>query len=76
MRNLLLHYRLGCNLEKRSMDIQSILVLRPFDSVTKLVSGLLARKLPLDRDPVAIHATIPGPSLLAQASDVSDPAFS
>ena len=51
------------------------LVLRPRDYVTKLVSGLLAGKLPLDGNPVAIHVTIPGPSLLAQASDVSDPAF-
>ena len=51
------------------------LVLRPLDYVTKLVSGLLACELPLDSDPVAIHATGPGPSLLAQASDVSDSAF-
>ena len=51
------------------------LVLRPLDYVTKLVSGLLACELPLDSDPVAIHATVPGPSLLAQASDVSDSAF-
>ena len=51
------------------------LVLRPLDYVTKLVSGLLACELPLDGNPVAIHTTIPGPSLLAQASDVSDSAF-
>jgi hypothetical protein len=51
------------------------LVLRPLDSVTKLVSGPLACELPLDGNPVAIHTTIPGPSLLAQASDVSDSAF-
>jgi hypothetical protein len=50
-------------------------VLRPLDYVTKLVSGLLACELPLDGNPVAIHATIPGPGLLAQASDVSDSAF-
>ena len=48
------------------------LVLRPLDYVTKLVSGLLTCKLPLDGDPVAVHATSPGPSLLAQASEVSD----
>src|ERR1035437_1282026 len=53
----------------------TILVLRPLDYVTKLVSGLLACELPLDGNPVAIHTTIPGPSLLAQASDVSDSAF-
>src|SRR5271157_2795611 len=52
------------------------LVLRPRDYVTKLVSGLLTCKLPLDVNPVAIHATVPAPSLLAQASDVSDSAFS
>jgi hypothetical protein len=52
-----------------------ILVLRPLDYVTKLVSGLLACELSLDGNPVAIHTTIPGPSLLAQASDVSDSAF-
>ena len=51
------------------------LVPRPLDYVTKLVSGLLACELPLDGNPVAIHTTIPGPSLLAQASDVSDSAF-
>src|SRR5271157_225760 len=51
------------------------LVLRPRDYVTKLVSGLLTCKLPLDVNPVAIHATVPAPSLLAQASDVSDSAF-
>src|SRR5664279_3201582 len=56
-------------------DTFSRLVLRPLDYVTKLVSGLLACKLPLDGNPVAIHTTIPGPSLLAQASDVSDSAF-
>jgi len=50
-------------------------VLRPLDYVTKLVSGMLARELPLDGIPVAIHPTIPGPSLPAQASDVSDAAF-
>src|SRR5271157_3793830 len=55
---------------------QNILVLRPRDYVTKLVSGLLTCKLPLDVNPVAIHATVPAPSLLAQASDVSDSAFS
>src|ERR1035438_3046087 len=44
-----------------------ILVLRPLDYVTKLVSGLLACELPLDGNPVAIHTTIPGPSLLAQS---------
>src|SRR5271157_1135010 len=53
-----------------------VLVLRPLDYVTKLVSGLLTCKLPLDVNPVAIHATVPAPSLLAQASDVSDSAFS
>src|ERR1019366_9326505 len=52
------------------------LVLRPRDYVTKLVSGLLTCKLPLDGGPVAVHAASPGPSLLAQASDVSDSAFS
>src|ERR1019366_6289429 len=52
-----------------------VLVFRPLDYVTKLVSGLLAGKLPLDGNPVAIHATVPSPSLLAQASDVSDSAF-
>ena len=51
------------------------LVLGPLDYVTKLVSSLFARKLPLDGDPVAIHTTIPAPSLLAQAGDVSDAAF-
>src|SRR5271157_927767 len=51
------------------------LVLRPLDYVTELVSGPLACELPLDVNPVAIHTTIPGPSLLAQASDVSDSAF-
>src|SRR5271157_4434079 len=51
------------------------LVLRPRDYVTKLVSGPLACELPLYGNPVAIHTTIPGPSLLAQASDVSDSAF-
>ena len=51
------------------------LVLRPIDYVTKLVAGLLAGELPLDGNAVAIHTTIPGPSLLAQASDVSDSAF-
>ena len=51
------------------------LVLRPLDYVTKLMPGLLAGKLPLDGNPVAIHMTIPGPSLLAQASDVSDSTF-
>src|SRR5271157_3806498 len=51
------------------------LVLRPLDYVTKLVSGPLACELPLYGNPVAIHTTIPGPSLLAQASDVSDSAF-
>jgi hypothetical protein len=54
---------------------QSLLLLRPLDYVTKLVSGLLAGKLPLEGNPVAIHATVPSPSLLAQASDVSDSAF-
>ena len=54
---------------------RSVLVLRPLDYVTKCVSGLLACELPLDGNPVAIHTTIPGPSLLAQASDVSDSAF-
>ena len=54
----------------------SRLVLRPLDYVTKRVSGLLARELPLEDSPVAIHPTIPVPSLLAQASDVSDSAFS
>src|SRR5271157_646317 len=34
------------------------LVLRPLDYVTKLVSGLLTCKLPLDVNPVAIHATV------------------
>ena len=52
------------------------LVLRPRDYVTKLVSGLLTCKLPLDGGPVAVHAASPGPSLLVQASDVSDSAFS
>src|ERR1035437_1105386 len=52
-----------------------VLVRRPLDYVTKLVSGLLACELPLDGNPVAIHPTIPGPSLLAQASDISDSAF-
>src|SRR5208337_4131916 len=52
-----------------------LLVLRPLDYVTKLVSGPLACELPLYGNPVAIHTTIPGPSLLAQASDVSDSAF-
>ena len=51
------------------------LVLRPLDYVTKLVSGLLTGKLPLDGDLVAVHATGPGPSLLAQGNDVSDTAF-
>ena len=50
-------------------------MLRLLDYVTKLVPGLLARKLPLDGDPVGIHTTILGPSLLAQVSDVSDSAF-
>ena len=50
-------------------------VLRPLDYVTKLVSGLLTCELPLDGNPVAVHATSPGPSLLPQASDVSDSAF-
>src|SRR5271157_4243729 len=54
---------------------QTVLVLRPRDYVTKLVSGPLTCKLPLDVNPVAIHATVPAPSLLAQASDVSDSAF-
>ena len=52
-----------------------LLVLRPLGYVTKLVSRLLACELPLDVNPVAIHTTIPGPSLLAQANDVSDSAF-
>jgi len=52
-----------------------VLVLRPLDYVTKLVSGVLACELPLDGNPVAIHTTISGPGLLAQASDVSDSAF-
>src|SRR5271157_1243589 len=34
------------------------LVLRPLDYVKKLVSGLLTCKLPLDVNPVAIHATV------------------
>src|ERR1019366_2599981 len=51
------------------------LVLRPLDYVTKLVSGMLARKLPLDGNPIPIHVTVPGPSLPTQASDVSDSAF-
>src|ERR1019366_8102980 len=55
---------------------EASLVLRPRDYVTKLVSGLLTCKLPLDGGPVAVHAASPGPSLLAQASDVSDSAFS
>src|SRR5271157_383720 len=53
-----------------------LLVLRPRDYVTELVSGPLACELPLYGNPVAIHATVPAPSLLAQASDVSDSAFS
>src|SRR5271157_2679211 len=57
-------------------ETRLVLVLRPLDYVTKLVSGLLTCKLPLDVNPVAIHATVPAPSLLAQASDVSDSAFS
>ena len=56
-------------------EVATVLVLRPLDYVTKLVSGPLTCKLPLDVNPVAIHATVPGPSLLAQASDVSDSAF-
>ena len=52
-----------------------LLVFRPLDYVTKLVSGLLACELPLDGNPVAIHTTIPGPGWLAQASEVSDSAF-
>src|SRR5664279_2558456 len=52
-----------------------VLVLRPRDYVTKLVSSVLTCKLPLDGDPVAVHAASPGPSLLAQARDVSDSAF-
>src|ERR1035441_10127056 len=55
--------------------LRSGLVLRPLDYVTKLVSGVLTCKLPLDGNPFAIHNAIPGPSLLAQASDVSDSAF-
>jgi 2-polyprenyl-3-methyl-5-hydroxy-6-metoxy-1,4-benzoquinol methylase len=66
-------------LERRFHDAPFVpprsLVLRPLDCVTKLMSGLLARKLPLDGNLIAIHPTIPGPSLLAQASDVSDSAF-
>ena len=57
-------------------EISFCLVLRPRDYVTKLVSGVLTCKLPLYGNPVAIHTTIPGPSLLAQARDVSDSAFS
>ena len=60
----------------RLCDGLQTLVLRPLDYVTKRVSGLLARELPLEDSPVAIHPTIPAPSLLAQASDVSDSAFS
>ena len=55
--------------------LNDLLVLRPLDYVTKLVSGPLAGELPLYGNPVAIHTTIPGPGLLAQASDVSDSAF-
>src|SRR5271157_486724 len=62
--------------ERRWADVKAaLLVLRPRDYVTKLVSGPLACELPLYGNPVAIHTTIPGPSLLAQASDVSDSAF-
>src|SRR5271157_2178603 len=70
-------FRLILRLEK-TLDClhgRRALVLRPLDYVTKLVSGLLTCKLPLDVNPVAIHATVPAPSLLAQASDVSDSAF-
>ncbi len=62
-------------LEKKVQTKDEVLVLRPLDYVTKLVPGLLAGKLPLDGNPVAIHMTIPGPSLLAQASDVYDSTF-
>src|SRR5271157_262469 len=61
--------------KRRVITAQGHLVLRPRDYVTKLVSGPLTCKLPLDVNPVAIHATVPAPSLLAQASDVSDSAF-
>ena len=71
--SLLLHLGLSQSLTVGLADVS--LVLRPLDYVTKLVSGLLACELPLDGNPVAIHTTIPGPSLLAQASDVSDSAF-
>src|SRR5271165_3059859 len=60
---------------RRCKTFSAALVLRPLDYVTKRVSGMLACELPLDVNPVAIHTTIPGPSLLAQASDVSDSAF-
>src|SRR5271157_5488848 len=42
----------------RGVDMGRSLVLRPLDYVTKLVSGLLTCKLPLDVNPVAIHATV------------------
>ena len=68
---------LTANSPKTQLTVGSrVLVLRPLDYVTKRVSGLLARELPLEDSPVAIHPTIPVPSLLAQASDVSDSAFS
>src|SRR5664279_1963297 len=63
-------------MQKRAVCRGPSLVLRPRDYVTKLVSSVLTCKLPLDGDPVAVHAASPGPSLLAQASDVSDSAFS
>ena len=66
----------GAHCFKYGVTTTYILVLRPRDYVTKLVSGVLACKLPLDGNPVAVHAASPGPSLLAQASDVSDSAFS
>ena len=68
---------IGIGSASSSQDCRgAALVLRPRDYVTKLVSSVLTCKLPLDGDPVAVHAASPGPSLLAQASDVSDSAFS
>ena len=46
--------RLGFSLETLKA-LNPNLVLRPLDYVTKLVSGLLTCKLPLDGDPVAVH---------------------
>ena len=51
------------------------LVQWPCIFVAKLLASLVASKAPLDRDSVAIHAAVPGPSLFPQTGSISDPAL-